>query len=280
MLETVASDVSELCKLFFRNDSGKPLELYDYQVEIVETIMKKTHKKTLCWATTRAGKSLAVALGAILSAVFNRGERIPIVAPTGDHAKIIMSYVIQHVLDTETVMNTLAIDVKGKTAERLRAELSKKRITFKNNSEIRIISADITREGRALIGWGGNTIIVDETESIPDDIIRTKMIRMLGDSEDAIIFLISNPIKKGFMYDARTNTDWHQIKINWQDCVRVGRLTKEFVDEQRDTLSPIEFIMWYEAEYPEDTEDTLIRWKWIEEAIDKDLNICHVNNIL
>jgi hypothetical protein len=269
ILETISNDVYELCRLLFRNDEGKPLELYNYQIEIVETIMKKTHKKTLCWATTRAGKSLAVALGAILSAVFNKGEIIPIVAPTGDHAKIIMSYVIQHVLDTETVMNTLAIDIKGKTAERLRAELSKKRITFKNNSEIRIISADITREGRALIGWGGNTIIVDETESIPDEIIRTKMIRMLGDSEDSIIFLISNPIKKGFMYDARTNTDWHQIKIGWEQCVNEGRLSKEFIDEQRNSLSQIEFTIWYEADYPEDTADTLIKWKWIEEAIEK-----------
>jgi len=269
MTEALINNPFELCRRLFRNDEGKPLELYSYQIEIVSEIIYKKHKRVLCWATTRAGKSLAVAIAVILRAILNKGEKIPIIAPTGEHTRIIMNYVIQHLLDTEIVMNRLAIDVKGKTAERLRAELSKRRITFKNNAEIRIISADITREGRALIGFGGHVLIVDETESIPSEIIRSKLMRMLGDSPDSMVFLISNPTQKGFMFETRSNPEWHQIHVDWEECVNEGRLTKEFIEEQRESLSPIEFTIWYEADYPESEEDSLIIWSWIEEAMNK-----------
>jgi len=268
-IKKILNNPRALCKLLFKNDKNKPLILTSYQEEIISEILFKKHKRVLCWATTRAGKSLAIALGIILRAVLNNGERIPIIAPTNDHTRIIMNYVIQHILDHEFLISQLAITTEGKTHERLRAEISKQRITFKNNAEIKIISASITQEGRTLIGMGGNFVVIDEVEQIPSEIIRTREMRMLGDSPDSAVFMISNPSKKGYMYDAMKDPIWYQIKVNWKDCVREGRLTEKFVMERKSEMSEMEFQIWYESEYPDDEDDTLIKWKWIEKALNK-----------
>ena len=93
--------------------------------------------------------------------------------------------------------------------------------------------------------------------------------RMLGDSPNSSVFMISNPVKKGYMYDAMKDPNWYQIRVNWKDCVREGRLTEKFVMERKAEMSEMEFTMWYKAEYSEDEEDTLIKWKWIENALNK-----------
>jgi len=271
IVNRLAGDVGALCRLLFKDDRGEPLEICDYQKRIMETILYEKSKKTLCWATTRAGKSLAVALALILVATFRKGKKIRIIAPTKDHTAIIMNYITQHILDHDLIIGQLeGMGEEIKTVERLRKQISKNRITFKNNNEIMIITASISMQGRSLIGHGGNLIVIDETEQIPAEIIRTKVMRMLGDSPDSIVFMISNPSAKGFMYEAMHDSSWKQIKIHWQDCVKEGRLSKEFVMEQKRELTDIEFKIWYESEYPEDYEDTLIRWSWIERARDRD----------
>jgi len=260
-------DITTLILMLFRDDEGNPLKLYSYQVEIVKDIFFKRQQRELCWATTRAGKSLAVAIAIILRALFFPGEKIRIIAPTKDHTRIVMGYVVQHLLDHPYIVDQLAIDYSGMGAERLKRELSKQRITFKNNSEIMILTADIAHEGRALIGHGGTLIIVDEAESIPIEIVRAKIMRMPGDRIDAMVFMISNPTQFGFMYEKKKDKIWKQIKVGWEDCVKAGRLTTEFIEERRKDLSPIEFTIWYEADYPEELEDSLISWKKIEKAL-------------
>ena len=178
------------------NDKGEPLELCKYQVEIIDEILFNRHLRVLCWATTRAGKSLAVALALILKAMFCEGERIRIIAPTDDHTRIVMGYVIQHLFDNPIIYNELN-DKPDIALKRLKREMTKSKVTWKNGNEIMIRSASILQEGRTLVGFGGTTIVVDEAEGIPSEIIRAKIMRMLGDSEDSQIFLISNPVEKG-----------------------------------------------------------------------------------
>lgn len=255
-----------LCEMLFKADDGKPLELSDFQEEIVDIILHKKFRKNLCWAATRAGKSLAISVGIILLAIFRPGEKIRIIAPTTDHTKIIMGYITQHLFDNELILNELTIDTAGMGIERLKKELSKQRLTFKNGSEVMIITASISTEGRTLIGFGGTAIFVDEAEKIPVDIVKSKIMRMLGDTEDYIVFFISNPIQRGYMYEKMKEDGWKKIHVDWKRAVKEGRLSEAFVMERKAELSPMEFNIWYEAKYPEDMEDTLIKWEWIEKA--------------
>lgn len=262
-----------LTESLFKDDKGKPLKLHSYQVEIIRIIVYKEHARSLCWMATRAGKSFAVAIAIIISAIYKPGEKIRIIAPIGDQTKIIMNYIVQHLMDSKTVMDSLDIDITRYKAERLKRELSKKRITFKNNSEIMILSANITGKGASLGGHGGTLIIVDECERIPTEIIRNLIMRMLGDSPNAIAFFISNPVKMGYMYEKMADKSWHQLRIGWRVAVKEGRLTEQFVMERKAELTPAEFDIWYNSTYPEEMEDALLRWKWIEDAIKRKFKI-------
>lgn len=259
---------SILTKYYFKDDFNNPLILTPRQEEIVRHILLKYPKRMMIWATTRWGKSLAIAIGSLILAITMPGEKIRIIAPTGDLSRVIMDYIINHIADHEDIIKSVILD-KGENLKNLKRQISKQRITFKNSSEISIHSAGIGSEGRSLLGRGGTLIIVDEAESIPEEIIRTRIMRMAGETPDSMVVMISNPVYRGYMYMNRHNPEWHKIKVDWKTAVAEGRLTEEFVMERKREMTEQEFRIWYEAEYPEDTDTTLIKWRWIEEARDK-----------
>lgn len=68
------------------------------------------------------------------------GEKIRLIGPTGDHAKIIMDYILNHLSDHETIVESLSATGGGSVKD-LSKELSKEKITFKNGSEISVLAA-------------------------------------------------------------------------------------------------------------------------------------------
>ncbi len=255
-METIQG-TKDVCRLFFKNEKGYSLELTTYQAIIVKTIFFKWPKRSICTATTRAGKSVGVAIGIILVACFRSGEQIRLIAPTGDHTKIVMGYVVDYLLSSEVLSDRLMVDMKGMGVKRLKKELTKKKLKWKNGSEIMSISANISTAGRSAIGWGGSLVVVDEGEQIPKELIVEKIMRMLGDTEDAAIFMIGNPVVYGFMYDKSTEPGWDFLRVDWKQCVAAGRLTKEFVMERKAEMTKNQFKIWYEAEWPDELEDQL-----------------------
>lgn len=259
------SQCKEIVRILFKNDKGEPYELYDYQVPIIQGVFFGHPKpQGVCTASTRAGKSEAVGIAIVLVANFKIGEKIRLIAPTTEHTKIVMAYVIQHSLDNEFCSNNLMWDVKGSGAERLRKEVSKQKLTWWNGNELMGITANILGEGRSLVGWGGTTIVVDEAEQIPAEIMRTKVMRMLGDSTESIIFMIGNPVKYGFMYEKQTDPFWHFTKIDCYTCLEQGRFTQSFIDARKAEMLPNEFKIWYEADWPDELDNQLFSRKALE----------------
>ena len=85
------------------------------------------------------------------------------------------------------------ISTEGLTnLERLKKEVSKKKITLKNNSSIEFKSVDLNREGFAVMGLGYDLIIVEESAEIPDEAY-AKIYRMLLEHPDSMILEIGNP---------------------------------------------------------------------------------------
>jgi len=254
---TTNEGVKDVCRLFFKDDKGQRLEIADYQVLIIKRIFFKYPKKVLCTATTRAGKSLGVAIGYVLLASFGNGEKIRLIAPTQEHTKIVMGYIISHLFDSKVITDRLLHDRKGLGVERLKREMSRQKLTFKDGNEIMSITANITGTGRSLVGWGGTAIGVDEGEQISAEIMRTKVMRMLGDSPDSSIFMIGNPVTHGYMWEKSTDPGWLRMRVNHKDCITAGRMTQEFVDEREAEMTANEFKIWYEAEWPDELQDQL-----------------------
>jgi len=243
-------DIHSLCKFIFQVD------LYDYQVQILSALFGNQKKVTIR-ATTRAGKSYALAMGAVLYAVFRPNTRIGIVAPSYPKAKIIMDYISQFLLTNDSFLDEIEVDMAGKTRlEGLKKEVSRKRITFVNGSSIELHTVDLAKKGLGIMGRGYNITIIEEVAEISREAYG-KIYRMLLESEDAKILEIGNPWNLEQFYDHHNDPEWFKIHISADDCVREGRVTQEAVDDQRRNLTEMEARILLDAEFPMDIEDAI-----------------------
>lgn len=260
---------SKLLSMILFKDNGKPLKFYDYQYPIFKAILKRFPKRNYCRATTQAGKSFVLGYGIAALAGLTPNRKIGILAPTSEQYKIIMNYVVDAFLNSEYLISKLPLSIKGMGAEKLKKELTKTKLTLFNGSSIQCISADIKGKGTKLIGHGFSDLFIDELESIPVNLIKTKVMRMLGKEKDSFIFCLSNPIKRGYGYEKLHDVNWNNIKIGWRECVEAGRFTKEFIEERKKDMTELQFRIWFESEYPDKTENQLIKRSDIEHAVRK-----------
>lgn len=275
-VETLLDNPGSLFAEFFSMETGEKFELAEGQEDIARAIIKGEAKRVSIRTYTRYGKSDTVAMSAIWRAVHVPGEKVRIIAPTGDLTDIIMGYVRQHIFDSPYLIQQLSVyaessDYVRKGVRRLKDKLSHSHITFKNGSEIMAFSADIIHQGRRMVGTGGTLVIVDECENIPPEIIRTKILRMLGDRpEEGVLILISNPVKRGFMYKQYkmgSKSRYKDFCIDWRQGIREGRTTQDHIDEMREEMTADEFRIWFEAMWAE--EDVTAVWseKCIEDMV-------------
>lgn len=259
----------QLIQIFFKNRKGFPFIATPGQCEIFKTIFEQSFKRVTITAITRYGKSDVTAMALLLIAT-SRREKILIVAPSADQASIIMNNVISHIFDHRLFMDMLQMDT---SLERLKNERSKERITFRNGSEIFILTSKVERmgdQGLNLMGFGATVIIVDESSLIPD-ILFSKILRMLGDdAENAKMVQLGNTFEQNHFFKAFQSTNYYKIRIAEEQALKEGRVTQEFLDEMKDIMPPLDYKIFYKCEFPEGgAEDSLIPHDWIDLAVEQ-----------
>jgi len=208
-----------------------------------------------------------------------RKEKILIIAPSGAQASIIMDKVIDHIFDHPFI--TGMVDYKGEALEKLKEEKSKTHISFKNGSEIFMLTADvrnIQREAKNLMGFGATIVIVDESSLIPDTMY-SKILRMVGGVTNGKIIQLGNPFENNHFGKCFAGEKKHGIfqtkrylciSIDFKIALREKRLTQEFLDEAREDMTELDWLIFYEVTFPEGgAEDALIPRNWIEFAINQ-----------
>lgn len=276
MAETMERSVNQKVE-FYPEAIVKKLfnvDLTPTQANILRAIIRG-EKRIIISAMTRYGKSYVVSMAVILYVLLNADKRVVIVSATYPQAKILMNYIGRFIAKPE-VYSALGFDEIKDRKKGLHEEFSKERITFPNGCEIRILSASGT--GERLMGFGGDLIIEDEAGLIDDDVYFGKITRMLGDSPTSVLVEIGNPFPGNHFEDNWDNRDWLKFHIGWKEALKEGRISQEFVDEQKDILAPIMFRILYEADFPEDSEDALIPKMWIERSLYVELGDYVVRN--
>lgn len=256
-------DPRALCRMLFG------VHLYPYQERIFESFFTKKKRKITIRAATRAGKSYTLAMLAILKATFVKNSRIGIIAPTFDKSRYILDYIADFLSSNPRFESVIMLSVEGMTKlERMRKEVSKRRITFRNGSVIEIKSVNLNQQGFGVMGAGYSCIIVDETGEIPDSVYG-KIFRMLVEQSDSQIIEIGNPwTVDSHFYEHHHADGWEKIIITWQDCVSAGRMTPEAIEEQRRELTPLEFEVLFNAEFPVQIENAVFTDEAIKNAIE------------
>lgn len=260
-------DVGNLCKALFDAEiRDKP-----GQKEIVKNIAFKQNKRLCITAFTRYGKTYAVALGTALYLFLRKDKVVNEIAPVQKQSKKFRQYLIEFVLECDPLREMLDVNASG--IERIKKEVSKKRVTFRDGNEINILTAGGSNEAQSLMGSGGDLIIEDESCDISADIYRKRISRMLGDNPDSVLVEIGNPWHKdNHFYEHWKSERFKNIQVSWKQGLKEDRITKEFIEEKKEELTDTEFQVLYKSEFPDSVEQGLIKHSWIEEAKDREFN--------
>lgn len=271
-------DARALARYYFNK------ELTPLQTELIRKIT--FHEDLNIWrlcisAMTRWGKSFCVTIGIGLYLIKNTHKMIPFIGPTGDQAKILRDYMTELVIDCPILLEDSDIEIKG--IERIKKEASKTRMTFSSrNNEYRVFSAEGMAErlmGHG-VGSGGGIIVKDEAVLI-NDVANAKIGRMAGDKPEGVLIIeLFNPWNRdNKVHEHINDPNWDYTHIGWKDAIKDGRTTKEFVEEQKRELTPLEFQVLYESQFPDESEDQLIPYWAIKAAIREIPKLPHTNDV-
>lgn len=239
-----------------------------HQLDIIEYIALREEKRIVISAFTRYGKTYSVAIAVLLYIYLNEGKEVLLIAPDFARASLLRDYIARLALACPELQTLIDITYDNEY-ERLKKEVSKSRITFKNGCEIRVLSAEGT--GQRLMGFGSNGLIVlDESCLIKHEVYRAMISRMLGDSPETKLVEIGNPWhRNNQMWQHWIDPAFVHIYIPYTIGLEEGRITKEHVEQQRKDLMPMEFQVLYDAEFPEEAQDSLFKGKWLQNAIER-----------
>jgi hypothetical protein len=224
------------------------------QMHIFGSIIFRHYKRVQIICPTQYGKSLTVALACIILSA-TEGRKVAIVAPSGEKAKIIMRYFIEHLGDDYRFERQLEQETK---LERLRQEGSKDRIVLRNGGGIFVVSAEqknYKKSFASAMGLGAEIVIEDEACLIQDQTEATIFRMIVGKTKERFYCKIGNPWFSTFPYSHflsswKSNT-YHKIYIDCNMAIREGRMKQEDIEEARG--KPF-FGVLYDCEFPSEDE--------------------------
>lgn len=225
------------------------------QWAVIGTIIEEPNSRVQVITPTQYGKSLAVGISAMISAVL-LGDKIAIVAPSTDKAKIIMDVAIDHLDDNPVFSEAVKLE-KGDTIERIKKYRQKTRLNFSSGGEIRVYSADSRNKQATIIsmmGFGARKVLVDESSLIDDDLYST-IKRMVGGYSDGFLFEIGNPFINNHFRRTWESDRYFKIFIDYKKALSENRYSEEFIKEMRDEEF---FSVLYECKFPELDESNVI----------------------
>ncbi len=245
-----------ICYKYFKDDEGKPFVCTSYQAEFLRKILNRKTSRFIVSAATGSGKSEIIALAISLLALLGKGEKIAVVSHTQDQSEIIFSKAKKHLVEDSPVIRAFVDTSK---------EFSRRMIFLKNGSHIRCFSSGVSEFGsESLLGFHCNILVIDESASIDDDIYSQKILRMLGSAKDGLLIESGTPHKRNHFFTNWNNPRFLKFHWPWKIAVKEGRLNQELVKEQKSIMTSSQFFMWYEAEFPDQSEKALFDVKEIE----------------
>lgn len=246
----------DIVKRLFKNDYGEPFDMTLGQTKLFREIYEKQHPRVQFDCYTQYGKSDVVSMAVLLRAS-TFPEKWILLGATKDKAGIIMGKLIKHIFENDYTLGKFQVN-PDETLDMIRRNKSKDHISFKVGEdlfgEVITLSADARRKsddaGDILIGHGGQNLIEDDAALIPDR-IHGKALRMLGGhSGSSFLLKITNSFGHNHAFRSRNDPLFEKHVITYEQGLKEGRLTPEFVREMKSALDPVMFGVLYECVYP------------------------------
>ena len=236
-------ELKRLVKNLFRVDLYWFQELFLYDC--------LNHKRVIGLFPRQTGKSMTLAIFCCLEAQTIPDGHIVIIAPTDRQAG-------------EIFLKISGFIMSSKFAEMVTSS-SKREIVFVNGC--RISAYPSGDDGGTIRGLTGDVIIQEEASYIKDS-IEAEVITPMGAATDAKIIKIGTPFGKNHYYRSSLDDRWRLHRIGFQDAIDVGQFTLEFIEEQRNNLTEMQFLTEYDARFIEDS-DSYFKSESIQRAIEE-----------
>lgn len=244
----------------FYNEDGTGWEMSPGQFELYKAILFREHKWVEVITGTQYGKTLTVARAVLTRITHYPGDILNIV-PDQKRGTIMFKYIIEDSARNDFFASKLqGINVKeNNLLNRLLTEHSKKKLTYqiidgdelKGIGSIEILSADAKRKQNAIttiMGFGGRTIINDESALVDDEVDSAIFRMMAGKGEDTFLCKIGNPFfRNHFMADWKSY-QYKKIYVDLQIALEEGRYTESFVEK---ALKKPNAGIFYRCEFPD-----------------------------
>ena len=240
------------------------------QCKIMRKILFDGCKRLLLNCHTRFGKSHAMGMLANLYIIFNVDKKVNIIGPQWSQTYIIRKVASKFLIRSRTLKDVAHFSSRTEEGD---AETSKRRQTFKNGCEINTLG--VQGKGNSAMGEGGDLNIVDEMALIDKTTFDEKVFRLLGDDpENSIMVGLFNPWgTDNIAADLWKNPRWDKIHVDWRQGIKEGRITQDYVDEQRETIPQIAFEVLFESRFPKTSVDTILTQEQVQIMFDKDVMI-------
>lgn len=249
------------------------------QEEIITAIAYAKDPRVIINCMTRYGKTKAVSIGVGLYIILHENKKILCIGPRYDTTAILRNYIAELIIESPH-LNAM-LEGMNKGLQRIRKQLSRKRVTFNNGCELLLLSGE--GSAQRLMGFGGDLIIIDESCQFKKEVYTSKISRMLGDNENSVLVEISNPTTRdNHYYEHWINPRFKKIHVGWREALAEGRVSITFLQEQAPTgfklehkgvtyeglggLTPMEWQILYESEFPDQSEDALIPYTKVIKA--------------
>ncbi|MEM3097995.1 MAG: terminase family protein [Nitrososphaerales archaeon] len=220
---------------------------FEYQAKI----MKDTARRIVVCAGRQVGKSQCVAAKAIHFALSNEKSTTLIVSAS----------LRQSMLMFEKISSLLESKLPALMAYR-----SRTRIKMSNGSSI--IALPSGRYGHTLRGFTADLVIIDEAAFVAEEVIANSVLPMLA-TTNGYCWMLSTPYDKDHVfYKAFTSQSWSVYHLPSSVSPRIS---KEFLEEQRQLLGELRFQQEYEALFVDDA-NAYFPMTLLRECVDSNLD--------
>lgn len=227
----------------FTNMIGQKVKLTSYQHDFIKDVLERKWNKYIMLSSTRIGKTEANSILAVLMAILYDGEEVVNIAPKFKQADIMFKRIKTFIMNDPRLYSFVDVSRGFRRDE----------INLMNGSVLRCLSASVEKQGESLLGFGATTLLVDEAGSIPDDVFKTRIMRMTAASRiknrTPIMILIGTPHVMNHFYESWCEDEFRKYKVTWEDGVREGILDKTEVEYYRKRMSDVEFDTWFNANF-------------------------------
>jgi phage FluMu gp28-like protein len=203
------------------------VEPYPYQVRLLED----KGKRIVACMGRQTGKTTSIAMKALHFADMNPKVTVLITAPSLRQSMIMFDRIVSFVYASPRLRSKLA-------------RVTHTMVCFDNGSRIIALPCSEHR----LRGYSANMIICDEASWVSEKTITQVLFPMLSTTQGYAVFLSTPWDKNHFFYRAFTNPNYSVHKVKSEECPLV---TKEFLEEMRQTMTQEQYLMEYEAEFIE-----------------------------